>query len=105
MSAQLPTPPAALGPIDHSPEALLLTCSVARHVLAVVSNRTLSPAQQVKALLCVAANIAAKVPDNQREAALTFFVQDAALRWHLATRHATPTLADHLAALDPVGSA
>lgn len=93
-------PPPALGAIDTSPEGVQLVGSLARHLRQVVMHRTLSPAQQVQALLLVAANIASDVPDAQMREALDFFVVDAAVRWHCAVASRRD-----LANLPPAGSA
>jgi hypothetical protein len=93
-------PPPALGVVDTSPEAAALVVAAARHAHQVVVHRTLSPAQQVQALLLVAANIASSVPADQLGAALDFFCTDAALRWHHAT-----ALRDALAMMPPAGRA
>jgi hypothetical protein len=93
-------PPPGLGPVEHSPEAAELMGSIARHLMGVLRHRTLWPAQQVQVLLLVAANIATDLPQDQVDAACTWFCQDAALRWHHAVswRHG-------LASMPPVGSA
>lgn len=78
-------PPPALGAIDMSEEGAALVVAAARHAQQVVMHRTLTPAQQVQALLLVAANIAADVPADQLAAACDFYCTDAALRWHHAT--------------------
>jgi hypothetical protein len=82
---RLAPPPPALGAVDLSEEAAALVASVAQQLRAVVRHRTLSPAQQVQALLLVAANIASAVPSDQLAQACDFYCTDAALRWHHAT--------------------
>lgn len=94
------TPPPALGVIDGTEEGQDLVVAAARHVLAVVSNRCLSPAERVQALLLVAANIAANVPPDQAQAAVAWFCWDAAARWYHAAEHM-----NGLAAMQPAGSA
>lgn len=85
MALRIVPPPPALGVMDTSKEAAALVVAVARHVQQVVLHRTLSPAQQVQALLLVAANIASNVPADQLAEACDFYCTDAALRWHHAT--------------------